>query len=301
MTPTTLRRWLGSIAAALALATPALADTDNDPDFGTPTLVQTRAGQLAVYAVGTGPRTLLFWPSLFADHTQYRGQAQALKSEYRMLFVDGPGHGRSSAQPAGSTVVTHAQAAFEVLDRFAAQRAVVIGTSWGGLIGAHMAHNQPERVQALVAISAALDTPPGYFKMSERMAVWGTRFMGRSASFADGVAESFFSATSLAKGLRGINEFKAALKTADTAALADVVYTVMVERESTLPWLAHIKVPTTIVAGSEDQNLPASTSRSYAQRMGGARFVEVPGTSHIPPIENPETINQIIREVSARQ
>src|SRR5450756_1735261 len=87
-----------------------------DTSFGAPLMVDTQTGRLAVFEVGHGPKVVLYWSSVFADHTMYRFQASGLG--YRQLFIDGPGHGASGPQTPGATLETHANSVIQIMDQF---------------------------------------------------------------------------------------------------------------------------------------------------------------------------------------
>ncbi len=65
--------------------------------------VPTNVGCLAVYDTGVPSRpdastqVLVLWPSVLADHHIYDAQVAALRERYRLILIDGPGHGASGA------------------------------------------------------------------------------------------------------------------------------------------------------------------------------------------------------------
>jgi pimeloyl-ACP methyl ester carboxylesterase len=54
--------------------------------------------------------------------------------------------------------------------------------------------------------------------------------------------------------------------------------------------LAHVDVPTTVVLGLDDRMTPPARARRIAAAVGHARLVEVPGATHVLPIERPEVV-----------
>lgn len=59
--------------------------------------------------------------------------------------------------------------------------------------------------------------------------------------------------------------------------------------------LAHVDVPTLVVAGEQDRFTPAWLSRRMAQMIPGAELMMVEKGSHTAPLEQPGPINQRIR------
>lgn len=54
--------------------------------------------------------------------------------------------------------------------------------------------------------------------------------------------------------------------------------------------LTHVAVPTTVVLGLDDRMTPPARARRIAAAVGHARLVEVPGATHVLPIEHPEVV-----------
>jgi len=82
-----------------------------------------------------------------------------LAREYRLIAPDARGHGRST-NPERS--ITHRQCALDalaLLDHLGVARCKAIGMSMGGNTLLHMATMQPERVEAMVVVSATMYFP----------------------------------------------------------------------------------------------------------------------------------------------
>ena len=103
---------------------------------------------------GEGPPLLLVHggTGCHADWA-YAGR-EFFEREYRLIMPDARGHGRSTNdQP----TITHRQCALDtlaLLDHLKIERCQAMGVSMGGNILLHMATMQPERIEAMVMISA---------------------------------------------------------------------------------------------------------------------------------------------------
>ena len=78
---------------------------------------------------------------------------------YRLIAPDARGHGRST-NPSGA--ITHRQCASDtlaLLDHLQIDRCKAIGLSMGGNILLHMATMQPDRIEAMVVVSATMYFP----------------------------------------------------------------------------------------------------------------------------------------------
>jgi magnesium chelatase accessory protein len=60
--------------------------------------------------------------------------------------------------------------------------------------------------------------------------------------------------------------------------------------------LPHLKVPLTMVAGTEDRAVPMAEAEAVCRLVPGARLVRLQGAGHLPHEEQPETAAQLVRE-----
>jgi pimeloyl-ACP methyl ester carboxylesterase len=54
-------------------------------------------------------------------------------------------------------------------------------------------------------------------------------------------------------------------------------------------------VPTLVVCGALDQATPPALNKLIAEKVPGARYVELPGCGHCPPLEQPDAFLNAIR------
>jgi pimeloyl-ACP methyl ester carboxylesterase len=88
----------------------------------------------------------------------YAGRDQFVR-EYAVITPDARGHGRTSNP---QTTITHRQCAMDtlaLLDRLGISKCRAIGLSMGGNILLHMATLQPNRIEAMVVVSATMYFP----------------------------------------------------------------------------------------------------------------------------------------------
>ena len=105
---------------------------------------------------GDGPLLVLFHGSLSYKEV-FRPQLTALARTRRVVAFDWPGHGGTEFDPAGWAVADLVAAAPRLIEALGAERAAIGGVSQGGAISMRVALAHPERVEALVTMSAGLD------------------------------------------------------------------------------------------------------------------------------------------------
>lgn len=115
--------------------------------------------QLHVRDEGQGPPLLLLHGSRASLH-QWDGWVGALAAEFRVIRVDGPGHGLAAPLTGRDLEPDrHAELLRGLLDALGVERAHVGGTSTGAVQAVHFAARYPQRVAALVLSTVPLKLP----------------------------------------------------------------------------------------------------------------------------------------------
>ncbi|MEM6382229.1 MAG: alpha/beta hydrolase [Pseudomonadota bacterium] len=258
-------------------------------------LVKTTLGSLATLVRGQGDRTLVLWPSVFTDHHIFERLADGLEDRYRIILIDGPGHGQSGGPEASFSMAQCATAMLEVMDYHGVEVASVGGVSWGGMVSAHVAVMAPERVERLLLINTPMFLGDSEPALAARLIALGARWMPGSTLFRKGVAGSFFSDKALAANPSYAKAFNAMLKRAKPRALGAAIRSVMLESEPVAPLLPQIAAPTLVIAGENDAMYPIADLRKVSERLPKGRFETVLG-KHISPIEAPDDVERLVHE-----
>jgi pimeloyl-ACP methyl ester carboxylesterase len=109
----------------------------------------------------TGP-----WITMVHGASQHSGlfsaQVEAFRADYRLLLIDLPGHGRSSAVPGPYGLVEYARSALAAIRAAGIERTHFWGTHTGAGIGLMLAAKHPELIASLVldgSILPGVDLP----------------------------------------------------------------------------------------------------------------------------------------------
>lgn len=258
------------------------------------TTIDTKTGRLALRWQGDGAQTLLLWPSIFADHAIHRDLAQRLDGQARVLLIDGFGHGASGAARAGADIADHARALEQVCAALGLERLVVGGTSWGGLVAAEFALQQPDRVAGVVLMNLPVRMSGTGPNLIDRLIVVGARLILRSATYRNGIARSFFAEETRAVAPAALLAFHAMLRSSEPRALVPAAASVLLRdsrwRGAALAErMARIAAPVLMIAGQDDTFYPLDDQRRAAACLRMGQLVSVAGR-HISPVDSPETV-----------
>ena len=246
---------------------------------------QLTAGHGALTAVRTGAgRDLVVLHSLLADRHVFDPVLPALAAKHRVTLINLPGfHG--SQPPMLALMDAYVAAIEDGFQEFGiANDAVLIGNGFGGTVALAFALAHPERIAKLLLSDAAAGFPSegrkAFAAMAEKVAEAGL------GSIAEIAAKRVFSPAYLAAHPEKIEERKAVLLAIDPKAF-QAGCKILQEADLT-PLLHRLKVPTLVLCGEFDQATPPALNKAIADTAPGARYVELPGCGHCPPLEQPE-------------
>lgn len=259
-------------------------------------LEQLAAGHGALTAVRTGKGPdLVVLHSLLADRHAFDAVLPALAAKHRVTLINLPGfHGSEpTVLPLMDAYVASIEDGF--VEFKIANDAVLLGNGFGGTVALAFAQAHPERIASLVLADVAASFPPEgrqqFAAMAAKVADGG---LGAIAEIA---AKRVFSPAYLAAHPEKIEERKQVLLGIDPKAFHAAC---KILQETDLTLLMHrMDMPTLVVCGEFDSATPPALSKDIASKVKGARYVELPGCGHCPPLEQPEAFVKAIKEFAA--
>jgi 3-oxoadipate enol-lactonase len=272
--------------------------------LGKPEMISTSLGKLAVWdsaaqgaplpaAAASAPPVVL-WPSIFTDHVIYASLVQHWRGKRRLILIDGPGHGASEGpQDKTFTMQACAVAMQEILRSKSIAKAVVGGTSWGGLVAGEFAVMYPQMTQGVLMLNTPFFVTEGGASMGEKMITWGSANVLGTRLFTNGVARAFFLPATREAGGLNMTHFHQSLHQSDSKALSIAIRSVLIEREPLADKLPLIQAPTLIVAGLRDGMYPIEKQREAAKRMKIAKLEEL-DTQHISVVDQPKEVASLL-------
>ncbi len=255
-------------------------------------LQQLTAGHGALTAVRAGQgRDLVVLHSLLTDRQAFDPVLDALAARLRVTLFNLPGfHG---SEPAVAALIEAYVARIEDgFDEFGIGRdAILLGNGFGGTLALAFALAHPERIGKLLLCDAAAGFPgegkQAFAVMAEKVAEGG---LGAIAEIA---AKRVFSPAYLAAHPQAVEERKRVLLDIDPKAFCAACATL--QQADLVPLLHRLRVPTLVLCGEFDQATPPALNKLIAEKVPNARYVELPGCGHCPPLEQPEAFMAAIK------
>jgi len=271
----------------------------------TPKTRYTRSGNLhiAYQVVGDGPFDLLYVPGwishvelAWAEPTHAR-YLERLASFSRLILFDKRGTGLSDRVPDNQlpTLEERIDDLRAVMDAAGSERAALHGFSEGGNMSALFAATHPERTRALVmfGVFAKRVWSPDYpwaptpeereraYEIVERE--WGN-LMDLSRLLPSKIGDEAFAQ-------RMATYFRHAASPG--AAVALLRMNTQIDIRAILPT---IRVPTLVMHRTGDLDANVAEGRYIAEHIPGARFVELPGSDHLPWVGDQDAALDEIQE-----
>ncbi|TDF79886.1 alpha/beta fold hydrolase [Pseudomonas sp. H9] len=228
----------------------------------------------------------------------WRPQIEQLSRHFRVLVPELWGHGDSEAPPASTadmSALTRHHLAF--LDALNIDRCHLVGLSVGGMWGAQLAIEHPERIDRLVLMDTYLGAEPEatreyYFRLLDTAAEAG-RFTEELLKI---IVPIFFHPNG--QTVPGIREaFTQALRSATAATIRDSLAPmgkVIFGRPDLLGQFGKLSADRTIIlCGDQDIPRPPAEANEMA-RLINCLAAQVPVAGHISNLENPQVVTNFL-------
>jgi 3-oxoadipate enol-lactonase len=233
---------------------------------------------------------MIFCHGLGGNHAVWFQQIPVFAQLYRTIIWDQRGFGKStnhSGECNPALAVTDIKA---LLDTLGIRQAHIISQSMGGWAAVGFALAYPDRVQSLVLADTfgGIYTPEieqGFTRLIQQTETLPPKLLlGHHPAIGSMLTQRNISLAYLYQQLGSFGEPASTSLMFKT--LRETSYSQEVLRKLTLPILC--------IVGSNDQLIPPALLRQAMTILPNAQIIEIPGTSHSPYFEEPETWNQIV-------
>lgn len=246
--------------------------------------------QVVLHVQDQGPkdgRVVMFANSLGTDLRVWDQLIPLLPQDLRIVRFDKPGHGLSDCPEAPYTMeqlVDFAEGVAKALDL---TEITFVGLSIGGMIGQGLAAKRPDLLKALVLMDTAAKI--GNFDM------WNTRINAVAKdgieSLADGILERWFAASFRTGKPEELAMWRNMLSR--TPAEGYIGCCQAIAGTDLTDATSGLTLPVLAMAGDQDGSTPPELVQATA-KLCGAEFHIIDGAGHLPCIEQPEVVAELI-------
>lgn len=264
--------------------------TTTAPDTSVPTLIGTVT---PVRTAAPAAPLVVLGSSLGTTTSLWDGVVGPLAEKHRVLRFDLPGHGASPVAAQPFTVAELADAVITLVDSVGGGSFHYAGISLGGAVGLELAVRHPDRLQSLGVICSGpkIGTPDGWRERAAQIRGSGTSSVVVSSAqrwFAPGFLER-----DPAVGSAALNELTAVddesyARCCEALAEYDVTDVV-----------GAILTPVLCVSGEFDVATPTDMLVNLAASITGARHELIHGAAHLPSLERPAEVAELLLQLFA--
>ncbi|MCU0566853.1 MAG: alpha/beta fold hydrolase [Oculatellaceae cyanobacterium Prado106] len=245
--------------------------------------------KLCLRQAGSGS-AVMFLHGLGWDHHLWDSAFERYGDRHHLIAGDTRGHGQSDKPPTPYSIRQFAEDWLQVLDRLQINTLKIIGFSQGSMIAMQMALLQPDRFSAcLFAATTCCNPPEVDANMQQRIALLDQ--MGAEAA-AKLASESIFSPRFIRQHPQYIAEFIQRRAASDQASLKRAM--LATTGFNLCEQLQRLHQPCWVMAGADDRLTPPALAQQVQDHLPNSKFIILPDTGHMMPIEQPEPFYQWI-------
>lgn len=256
----------------------------------------TLSNPIVLYALrqGEGDIPLLLIHGFPLDHTIWSKQITALGDTYQVIAPDLRGHGRSVAPNGPYSVDLMAQDIIATLDALEIDKAVWVGHSMGGYITLAGWRLAPERFAGIGFVATqhladSIEARQKRYDLIDRIKKEG----------AEAAVNTNLFAPDTSKDTQYYQDTVQIMRLTPEEGLIGSLHAMATRPDST-DTLKMIDVPALVLAGKEDQIIPAERAAQMAALLPDEEWVMVEGAGHMPMLEQVPQTTQALNRLMQR-
>lgn len=229
---------------------------------------------------------VLLCNSLATDLGMWEPTVPALtQMGYRVLRYDRRGHGQSAAPPGPYSLEQLAGDVVGLMDALGLRRVHFCGLSIGGMVGQVLGAEHGDR---LLSLTLADTSPhmPDPAPWDERMAAVRS---GGMAAVLEPTIERWFTPAGRERLPDVVQQVRQMILGTSVEGYCGCAAAIQhLDNRARLP---HIKAPTLVIVGEEDQGTPVAANRFIHEQVPGSGLVIIPEAAHLANMEQPDAFN----------
>jgi 3-oxoadipate enol-lactonase len=226
------------------------------------------------------------------DHSIWKAQLEALSRRHRVVLIDFPGYGLAKERLPPTNLSGFSEAVHTTLDALGATPATLFGHSFGGYVALQLYRDHPDQFRALGLVSTRSEADSPEARATRLATIERLRTPGEMLDL-EGTVRALVSDSTWRQQAAVVERVRKIVRSAAPRAIIPTLQAIM-DRPDLTPVLSTISVPTLVLWGDDDRLIPKKQTQSMADRISGARGVEIPKAGHLSPMEAPQAFNATI-------
>lgn len=217
-------------------------------------------------------------------------QAEALKSNYRVVAYDLRGHGETKGPSSDLSVELLTEDLLAFLDALALDKVILCGHGLGGYVALEIVDQRPDRFNALV-LAGVQCMEDGELIKKERLALIDSVAVNSMEHYADQIMKRLFASNSFVTRKEEVRAVRKMIINTQPVSVVSALEALSKRRESCSN-LWSISMPVLLMVGREDDVTPVSVARFMRDNITGSQLYEIEYAGHLANLENTHEFNQ---------
>ena len=238
-------------------------------------------------------RTIVFVHPLLWETKMFESLTSELARDFHVVAVDIHGHGQSGyRQPLTLDEMT--DDFHQLIKKLDLQNITWFGYSIGGMLGMRLALTHPETIDSLILMTTnVLPDEPEIKKQTLKL--WELFRDGHRSDIAEPALAYFFAKKTYENQPELVEQYRNHLVNfQDVGGMFEAALAAF-ERDDISNKIGAIKVPTLVIAGSEDPSATAQEAEFIASCIPNAQLKIVEDANHLLAVEKPREVLDAIR------
>lgn len=228
----------------------------------------------------------------------WKQQMTALPDQIQGIAYDVRGHGKTSSGHGYFSVDQFAKDLLDLIKFLKLKKVILCGISMGGYIALRATEISPETIYGLILCDTNSLADSNEGKLN-RFAQIETIMSKDLQAFTDAFIKKIFSPDTFQNKPKAVDFIRQViLQNKEKNVCATLL--ALASRTDTTTSLDSIKVPTLIIRGEKDQVISNEHVEILHQHIKKSTLSLVPGSGHLPNLENPEQFNSLMNEYLTR-
>lgn len=256
-------------------------------------LIGPKGNAISVATAGTGP-TLMLLHGFPLDHRLWLAQLGSLADFYHVVAPEFRGFGGSATSHTAYTLRDLAEDVEFVRQHLAGEQPMhLAGLSMGGYVAFEYWHMHRQHLRSL----SLLNTKPSGDDTAARQGRLTTAEHALAAGTWEAVQPmlpKLLSAVTLSTRPQVVAAVESMMRRPTAPAVA-AAQQAMADRRDFTSLLPSMRLPVLVATGEHDPLAPPVATQAWAASLPDAKFVQIPEAGHLPPLETPEAITDLLR------
>ncbi|HET9030430.1 MAG TPA: alpha/beta hydrolase [Candidatus Aquilonibacter sp.] len=228
----------------------------------------------------------------------WEAQIPVLARAHRVIAVDLRGMGSSSVPPGPYLMEALAGDVAAVLDHLGVERVAMVGHSLGGYVALAFARMYGERIATLALVCSRIAADSDARREARFETARQLDARGIDAAFVEQSIEGAFLAENREKMSEAVEKARKIIEKSNARGLASMLRG-MALRDGAEDIAPELNMPVLVVAGRRDPVVPLAESEAATAAFPGGRLVVLDRTGHLPMLEEPDRLAEVLAEFIA--